>query len=580
MRFQKKLPAAFLSVLLVICLAVSAFAMESLPFADEDYLREDFSYDSYRSYVTAATSKNNIWSWPEGTLVVGAKPSVDPPRTMTEVTLPKSTEIIALGALNGLRGVTAINFDELTSLKLIDACSVGYTQIGTLDLSNTKVVKIGWGAFGSSAKLYQVIMPSTLKVIEHNAFENCPHLSIVTLNDGLERIESYAFSYSTALLPITLPASLTYIADDAFSGNVTFKVAAESYAEQWCQKNGRTYITIGSAVTPSPEPEEPVTLPALPNSKTIKIGTHYDAAYHTLDSTLTFSEVVSDKIQVGAQSQPVRVFTLRKGGQLRCDQANGYIALDIGNGQWYTYDGEHDAAFLAGYGIKVLPTEFLQRESWSNSQYAAGYAWQFNQVGTFTLQAGCGDSDDSLYFTVKVEEETVPSTPSFTDVKADAYYAEPVKWAVDNGVTAGTTATTFSPNATCTNAQILTFMWRAAGSPEPAIASPFTNLSGSEYYAKAAVWAYEKGMVAGTSFDSGTACTRAMTMEYFWKQAGSPETAVSDKFADVSAGSSYAQAVAWAVENGVTAGTSETTFSPDNTCTRAQIVTFLHRALV
>lgn len=188
-----------------------------------------------------------------------------------------------------------------------------------------------------------------------------------------------------------------------------------------------------------------------------------------------------------------------------------------------------------------------------------------------------GISKAKIHYNSTAEDR---ETNPFSDVASDAWYAASVSWAVEREITAGTTATTFSPNTTCTNAQILTFMWRAAGSPEPATASPFTNLSGSEYYAKAAVWAYEEGMVSGTSFDSDKVCTRAMTMEYFWKQTGSPTTDVSVKFADVNASSSYAQAVAWAVENGLTAGTSETTFSPDDTCTRAQIVTFLYRALM
>lgn len=166
----------------------------------------------------------------------------------------------------------------------------------------------------------------------------------------------------------------------------------------------------------------------------------------------------------------------------------------------------------------------------------------------------------------------------FTDVKVSAYYAEPIKWAVNHGVTVGTSATTFSPDATCTNAQILTFIWRAAGSPTPSLANPFTNLSGDEYYAKAAVWAYSMGMVSGTAFDVDKPCTRAMTMEYLWKQAGSPAMAASGKFTDVSPSAAYATAVAWAVDNGITVGTSGTTFSPDSICTRGQIMTFLYRA--
>ena len=189
---------------------------------------------------------------------------------------------------------------------------------------------------------------------------------------------------------------------------------------------------------------------------------------------------------------------------------------------------------------------------------------------------------DLSAYAVKEEQPApaAPAAPSFSDVPSTAYFYEPVKWAVANGITNGTTDTTFAPNNTCTNAHILTFMWRAAGSPEPTGSNPFVNVTGSEYYAKAAMWAYEKGMISGTSFDSGKACTRAMTMEYFWKQAGSPKTEISGKFTDVTADASYAQAVAWAVANGVTTGVTDTTFVPDKTCTRGQIVTFLYRALV
>ena len=228
-------------------------------------------------------------------------------------------------------------------------------------------------------------------------------------------------------------------------------------------------------------------------------------------------------------------------------------------------------------------TSMKLEEPNKNAIYGIFYGPSFNNDDVFYFTHG----DLSAYDITPPEKPpvvpaapAVPTAPKFTDVSAAAYYAEPVKWAVENNVTAGTSPTTFSPDDTCTNAQILTFMWRAAGSPEPAAANPFSNLTGNEYYAKAAVWAFENGMVSGSFFDGNKPCTRAMTMEYFWKQAGSPETAVSDKFTDVSANASYAQAVAWAVDTGVTAGVSENTFVPGQTCTRGHIVTFLYRALV
>lgn len=175
-------------------------------------------------------------------------------------------------------------------------------------------------------------------------------------------------------------------------------------------------------------------------------------------------------------------------------------------------------------------------------------------------------------------EPNAPETPSvdFTDVAADAFYAAPVVWAVEKGITTGTGNNQFSPSQNCTNAQILTFIWRAYGKPEPTIDNPFTN-SIPEAYAKPAIWAYEKGMVSGAVFDANTPCTRAMAATYLWQAAGSP-TAPAAGFTDVPANAAYAQAVAWAVEQKVTTGTGTNIFSPDVVCNRGQIVTFLHRA--
>ena len=122
-------------------------------------------------------------------------------------------------------------------------------------------------------------------------------------------------------------------------------------------------------------------------------------------------------------------------------------------------------------------------------------------------------------------------------------------------------------------------MWRANGSPEPAETNPFIDIKTADYFYKAALWAAEKGLVFGSTFGANTDCTRAMTMEYMWKVAGSPAPAGKADFTDVPADADYAQAVAWAVENEITSGTGGSNFSPAATCTRGQIVTFLHRAM-
>ena len=176
---------------------------------------------------------------------------------------------------------------------------------------------------------------------------------------------------------------------------------------------------------------------------------------------------------------------------------------------------------------------------------------------------------------------TAEKVGGFSDVVKTDYFADSVLWAVDKGITAGTSKTTFSPNSTCTTAQILTFLWRSQGSPEPTSkTNTFTDIQESDYFYKAALWAKENNIVSrdSTVFNGNTPCTRSSAVLYIWRATGFPAATKASSFTDVAATTIYAPAVDWAVEQGVTSGTSKTTFSPDTTCTRAQIVTFLYRA--
>ena len=172
----------------------------------------------------------------------------------------------------------------------------------------------------------------------------------------------------------------------------------------------------------------------------------------------------------------------------------------------------------------------------------------------------------------------------FVDVFANDYYYDAVLWAVENGITNGTSATTFSPSNPCTRAQMATFLWRAAGSPEPVgSTNPFVDVSADAYYAKAVQWAYEQGITGGTSattFSPDETCTRGQMATFLWRDAGSP--AVSGEgapFVDVSNDAYYATAVDWAYEESITGGTSATSYSHNDPCTRGQMVTFLYRYL-
>lgn len=194
---------------------------------------------------------------------------------------------------------------------------------------------------------------------------------------------------------------------------------------------------------------------------------------------------------------------------------------------------------------------------------------------TFVMPAGKVEITPSF---VKQAEE--PSRV-FVDVKTGDYFYDAVQWAVGKGITNGTSAETFSPEAPCTRAQIVTFLWRAAGSPVVNYAMDLSDVAGDAYYAEAVRWALSEGITTGTSadqFSPDATCTREQAVTFLWRAAGSPAVSGGSAFEDVGADAYYARAVAWAAQNGVTNGISQALFGTGSDCTRAQIVTFLYRA--
>ncbi len=172
---------------------------------------------------------------------------------------------------------------------------------------------------------------------------------------------------------------------------------------------------------------------------------------------------------------------------------------------------------------------------------------------------------------------------SFTDIKAKDFYYKPTLWAVANNITTGTSKTTFSPEEPCTRGQVVTFLWRAAGCPEPkSNTMPFTDVDSKAFYRKAVLWAVEQGITSGTSattFSPNETCTRGQIATFLWRAKSKPAPKSSNMpFVDVAKKDFYYKAVQWAVENKITSGTSKTTFAPTDSCTRGQIVTFLYRA--
>ena len=181
------------------------------------------------------------------------------------------------------------------------------------------------------------------------------------------------------------------------------------------------------------------------------------------------------------------------------------------------------------------------------------------------------------------EKDAPISKHPFLDVPAGAYYEDAVVWAVGKGITSGTNATTFDPNGTCTRAQAVTFLWRAAGSPVPKTTlMPFPDVPVGSYYWNAVLWAIEQGITEGTSyltFSPNDSCTRAQIVTFLWRSKGNPAVSGNAPFTDVAPDAYYAAAVTWAEKNGITGGIGNGLFGSNNTCTRAQIVTFLYRAM-
>lgn len=439
------------------------------------------------------------------------------------------------------------------------------------------VTEIGMMAFYWCRSLSSVRLPCNLASIEANMFLWCTNLKDIIIPYGVTEIGASAFYYCTNLKNITIPDSVTKIGGGAFG------------------RCGLTNITIPASVTDI-EGDAFGGCSNLPEIKVDPANTYFESKDGLLYSTGK-DETFLGKIWLisypAGKKDPVFVVPegVRQFASFTACNNLVHITWRSSNSKfagWFATDCKNLKSITIPVSIQSIqappPHETQPRETLFpgcdniSDIYYPGTEAQWNAIkkspeyifdGLTIHYNSTGPNSQSV---------TSPAAPAFTDVPDDAYYAAPVAWAVENEITTGTSDTAFSPKQDCTNAQILTFLWRACGKPEPTIDNPFTNKI-SDTYLQAAVWAYEKGMVSGDTFDASELCTRAMAMTYIWQSAGSPAPGEAAAFTDVPADAAYAQAVAWAVEQDVTTGASQTEFSPDGVCSRGQIVTFLHRAL-
>lgn len=460
-----------------------------------------------------------------------------------------------------------------------------------------------WRHHGDITK---IVVQSGVTYIGSSAFACDDMVTEITLPDTLTGIGEYAFSATRKLQGITIPSGVTVIPDGCFTGayNMTYASLPD------------TVTAIGDSAFFKCSKLTDVNIP----SSVTSIG--YQAFYSCGITSATISGkavlgerafngsgLVSVKLSDGLKEIPAYAFYVNTAlkeitipGSVKAIQSHAFerctsladCTIEEGVQEIYSCAFEGCSALSevtipstctyigvsAFHNVNAKTITVLNPDC---SIYKSN--WTLGVVGITTIRGYKGSTAEAyateygFSFEPLKGEEKPPV--SFTDVKAGEYFYQPVLWAVEKGITSGTSATTFSPNQACTRAQAVTFLWNAAGQPNPASSrNPFTDVKPDAYYYKAVLWAVEKGITSGTSattFSPNQVCARGQITTFLYKAAGSPSISGNNPFKDVQSGNYFYTPVLWAVKNGITSGTSATAFSPNQACTRGQIVTFLYK---
>ena len=562
--------------------------------------------------------------------------------SLTGISIPERVTFIDAGAFSGCSSLTEIDIPDrvtrietwtfahctgLTSITLPDTLTyIGdlaiYNCAGLTDLEiPDSVTYIGNQAFGLSSGLSDIEIPESVTYIGKDAFYYCSSLTGIHVDEDNLYYSSddrgVLFDKAKTVLikaPVTIsgtytvPDSVTFLNDDAFYNcadltGIAFPadlITIGKYAFDNCANltgieipGGVTYIGDGAFRSCSS-----LTDIEIPSGVTC-IGEH---TFNNCGS-LTSIKIPDDVTSIGdwafSSCSSLTSVTIPDGVTSISDWAfygcSSLTSIKIPDG--VTSIGYHafcSCESLASISIPESVT-YINYGAFSScanltSIYFSGNAPVMESSTFLRVTATAYYPADNPTWTADVMQNYqgqitwVPySSKPFADVPAGAYYEAPVLWAVENGITSGASENSFNPGGSCLRAQVVTFLWRAAKQPEPAIStSAFTDVRSSDFFFKPVLWAVEQKITSGvsaTEFGSYANCNRAAVVTFLWRAAGSPEpSSTNNPFTDVKSTDFFYKPVLWAVENGITAGLTATTFGPTAECNRAQVVTFLYRA--
>ncbi|MBO4211263.1 MAG: leucine-rich repeat protein [Oscillospiraceae bacterium] len=436
------------------------------------------------------------------------------------------SKITRISLPSGLTGIGTRAFYQCSALKSV-----------TLP---TRLFKIGWYAFYGCSGLTDISFPDSVTYIWDYAFANCTGLSQITLPVRLADIGAYAFANCTGLREVTIPAGCTKPINnntyDGCSALLAFRVAS----------NNGWYSSDENGVLFNKRKTQLVRYP---------LG------------------------KKGSYTVPSSVSEISRWAFCGCEGLTELILPAE-----LSAIGDHALCGCTGLGRIGIPKTVTKID-----RYAIGYSLnpegkEIKSVPGIAVYGYAGTVAESYSKENGVSFVPLDSKSGFGDVKSGSFYYDAMLWALEQGITNGTSRYEFSPGDRCTRGQAVTFLWRAMDKPQPRnTANPFVDTISNSYYYDAMRWAVEKTITNGTDathFSPNESCTRAQIVTFLWRSVGAPEPSnQNNSFVDIQEGSSYYKAVLWAVEQAITNGTDATHFSPGESCTRAQIVTFLCRML-